>query len=179
MTTAEKLAQLDAHSARVLRCGGPKAVEKQHALGKRTAVNGLKLVDGYRHFYRGGTAGAPPLYPPGMGDKGHPGRRRGYRLRKIGTGARFLYTLRDFTARGGSLGEMHAAKIRKIMDMALEAAALWWACATSGGARIQGGGDALSGYGRFSTATPALPDVSRRSPPSWVPARAARSTPPP
>ena len=25
MTTAEKLAQLDAHSARVLRCGGPKA----------------------------------------------------------------------------------------------------------------------------------------------------------
>ena len=31
MTTAEKLAQLDAHSARVLRCGGPKAVETQRA----------------------------------------------------------------------------------------------------------------------------------------------------
>ena len=44
MTTAEKLAQLDAHSARVLRCGGPKAVEKQHALGKRTARERIELL---------------------------------------------------------------------------------------------------------------------------------------
>ena len=43
MTTAEKLAQLDAHSARVLRCGGPKAVEKQHALGKRTARERIEI----------------------------------------------------------------------------------------------------------------------------------------
>ena len=41
MTTAEKLAQLDAHSARVLRCGGPKAVESSTRWGSGRTVNGL------------------------------------------------------------------------------------------------------------------------------------------
>ena len=44
MTTAEKLTQLDEYSAHVLECGGPKAVEKQHALGKRTARERIEML---------------------------------------------------------------------------------------------------------------------------------------
>lgn len=115
----------------------------------------------------------------GMGDKDIPadGVVTGYG--KIDGRTVFVYA-QDFTAQGGSLGEMHAAKICKIMDMALEAGCPVVGLCDSGGARIQEAVDALSrAEWRFSTATPALPDVSRRSPSSWVPARAARSTPPP
>ena len=62
MTTAEKLAQLDAHSARVLRCGGPKAVEKQHALGKRTARERIELLMDTGTFTEVEPLCAPPLY---------------------------------------------------------------------------------------------------------------------
>lgn len=56
----------------------------------------------------------------GMGDKDIPadGVVTGYG--KIDGRTVFVYA-QDFTAQGGSLGEMHAAKICKIMDMALEA----------------------------------------------------------
>ena len=60
----------------------------------------------------------------------------------------FVYA-QDFTAQGGSLGEMHAAKICKIMDMALEAGCPVVGLCDSGGARIQEAVDALSGYGQI------------------------------
>lgn len=179
MTTAEKLAQLDAHSARVLRCGGPKAVEKQHALGKRTARERIELLMDTGTFTEVDRFVRHRCTAFGMGDKDIPadGVVTGYG--KIDGRTVFVYA-QDFTAQGGSLGEMHAAKICKIMDMALEAAAPWWGLCDSGGARHSGGGGCpVRAMGRFSTATPALPDISRRSPSSWVPARAARSTPPP
>ena len=166
MTTAEKLAQLDAHSARVLRCGGPKAVEKQHALGKRTARERIELLMDTGTFTEVDRFVRHRCTSFGMGDKDIPadGVVTGYG--KIDGRTVFVYA-QDFTAQGGSLGEMHAAKICKIMDMALEAPEFWrrWTPCPA--------------MGRFSTATPALPDVSRRSPSSWDPARAARSTPPP
>ena len=53
----------------------------------------------------------------------------------------------DFTSSGGSLGEMHAKKIWKVMDMAFEAQKPFIALNDSGGARIQEGVPALEGYG--------------------------------
>jgi acetyl-CoA carboxylase carboxyltransferase component len=70
----------------------------------------------------------------------------------------------DFTSRAGSLGEMHAKKICKVMDLALKAGAPFVGMNDSGGARIQEGVDALSGYGdiffRNSLASGVIPQIS-------------------
>ena len=55
----------------------------------------------------------------------------------------------DFTARGGTLGEMHAKKITKVMDLAMKAGAPCVGLNDSGGARIQEGIDALFGFGEI------------------------------
>ena len=148
VTTAEKLAQLDAHSARVLRCGGPKAVEKQHALGKRTARERIELLMDTGTFTEVDRFVRHRCTSFGMGDKDIPadGVVTGYG--KIDGRTVFVYA-QDFTAQGGSLGEMHAAKICKIMDMALEAGCPVVGLCDSGGARIQEAVDALSGYGQI------------------------------
>ena len=44
MSTADKLNLLEEKSAKILECGGPKAVEKQHALGKKTARERIDLL---------------------------------------------------------------------------------------------------------------------------------------
>ena len=50
---------------------------------------------------------------------------------------------------GGSLGEMHANKIVKVMRMALKYGCPFIALNDSGGARIQEGVDSLGGYARI------------------------------
>ncbi len=55
----------------------------------------------------------------------------------------------DFTVFGGSLGEMHSAKICKVMDMALESGCPIIGLHDSGGGRIQEGVDAKHGYGEI------------------------------
>jgi acetyl-CoA carboxylase carboxyltransferase component len=63
---------------------------------------------------------------------------------------RLVYAFaQDFTVVGGSLGEMHAAKICKVLDNALKVGAPVVGLNDSGGARIQEAVDALSGYGRI------------------------------
>lgn len=58
----------------------------------------------------------------------------------------FVYS-QDFTVLGGSLGEVHAQKICKIMDTAMDVKAPIISIHDSGGARIQEGVDSLGGYG--------------------------------
>lgn len=60
----------------------------------------------------------------------------------------YVYS-QDFTVLGGSLGEMHAKKICKVMDMALQNGVPVVGINDSGGARIQEAVDALSGYGNI------------------------------
>ncbi|HEY3476979.1 MAG TPA: carboxyl transferase domain-containing protein, partial [Anaerolineales bacterium] len=60
---------------------------------------------------------------------------------------RLVYVFsQDFTVFGGSLGEVHAEKICKIMDMAMKNGAPVIGLNDSGGARIQEGVVALGGY---------------------------------
>ncbi len=54
----------------------------------------------------------------------------------------------DFTVAGGSLGRVHAKKICDLMEYALKVGCPVVGFNDSGGARIQEGGDALSGYGQ-------------------------------
>jgi len=70
----------------------------------------------------------------------------------------------DFTVMGGSLGEMHAAKICKVMDLAVKIGCPLIGINDSGGARIQEGVDALSGYGeifyRNTMSSGVIPQIS-------------------
>jgi propionyl-CoA carboxylase beta chain len=54
----------------------------------------------------------------------------------------------DFTVGGGALGDLHAKKICDMMQFAMEAGMPVIGINDSGGARIQEGADALSGYGK-------------------------------
>lgn len=148
MTTSEKIAHLEAESARVLGCGGPKAVEKQHNLGKQTARERIEMLLDKGTFTEIDRFVRHRCTAFGMGEKDIPadGVVTGYG--KVNGRTIFVYA-QDFTAQGGSLGEMHAAKICKVMDMALEAGCPVVGLCDSGGARIQEAVDALSGYGQI------------------------------
>src|SRR4030065_619359 len=78
---------------------------------------------------------------------------------------RLVYVFsQDFTVFGGSLGEVHAAKICKIMDMAVKNGAPMIGLNDSGGARIQEGVVSLGGYAdiflRNTLASGVLPQIS-------------------
>src|SRR3990172_2887073 len=70
----------------------------------------------------------------------------------------------DFTVFGGSLGEVHAEKIVKIMDMAIKNGAPLVGINDSGGARIQEGVVSLGGYAeiflRNTLASGVIPQIS-------------------
>ncbi|GAA3966389.1 acyl-CoA carboxylase subunit beta [Actinomadura viridis] len=143
--------------------GDSAAVERQHALGKLTARERLDLlldegtfleIDMYRRRQGGGLrSGGRRPYTDGVitGSGEIFGRRV------------FVYA-QDFTVFGGSLGEAHAAKIHKLMDLALAAGAPLIALNDSGGARIQEGVVALNGYGgifqRHVRASGVIPQIS-------------------
>lgn len=70
----------------------------------------------------------------------------------------------DFTVLGGSLGEMHAKKICKVMELALQNGAPIIGLNDSGGARIQEGVASLGGYAdifyRNTLASGVIPQIS-------------------
>ncbi|RPJ28963.1 MAG: acyl-CoA carboxylase subunit beta [Chloroflexi bacterium] len=78
---------------------------------------------------------------------------------------RLVYVFsQDFTVFGGSLGEVHAEKICKVMDMAMKNGAPLIGLNDSGGARIQEGVVALGGYAdiflRNTLASGVIPQIS-------------------
>lgn len=144
----EKLAELKQLEEKVRAGGGPKRVQKQHEAGKLTARERLELLYDPGSFvemdmfvrHRATDFGMAEVEAPGEGVV------TGY-----GTvGGRLVYAYaQDFTVVGGSLGEMHAAKICKVMDLALKVGAPVVGLNDSGGARIQEGVVALDGYGKI------------------------------
>lgn len=65
----------------------------------------------------------------------------------------------DRTVLGGSLGEYHAKKICKVMDLAAKNGSPFVSICDSGGARIQEGVDSLGGYGEIFRRNVALSGV--------------------
>jgi acetyl-CoA carboxylase carboxyltransferase component len=143
--------------------GRREAVERQHGLGKRTARERLELLlddDSFteielyrRHQAHGMKIGENR--PATDGVVAGSGTIYGRRV--------FVYA-QDFTIFGGSLGQAHAAKIHKVMDMALANGAPLIGLNDSGGARIQEGVMALDGYGgifrRNVQASGVIPQIS-------------------
>jgi acetyl-CoA carboxylase carboxyltransferase component len=167
-------AELRAMSMRLLReereilhdqivAGPPAAVARQRALGKLTARERLGLLLDEGSFleiemYRRHQA-------VGLNGNGHRPHTDGV-IAGSGTigGRRVFVYAQDFALFGGSLGEAHAAKIHKTMDLALAAGAPLIALNDGGGARIQEGVAALNGYGgifrRNVQASGIIPQIS-------------------
>ncbi|MEL7647816.1 MAG: carboxyl transferase domain-containing protein [Sedimentibacter sp.] len=128
--------------------GGEKRIEKQHQQGKLTARERLNILFDEGSFIETGLFVKHRCVDFGMDCVDAPGEGvvTGY-----GTvDGRLVYAYaQDFTVLGGSLGGMHAEKIVAVMDMALKMGAPIIGLNDSGGARIQEGVDALSGYGKI------------------------------
>ena len=148
MTTKEKIIELERRSAEIIAGGGEKPIARQHGQGKYTARERIALLLDEGSFHEVDRFIRHRGVNFGIGEKEIPadGVITGY-----GTidGRQVFVYAQDFTVQGGSLGEMHAAKICKIMDMAIAAGAPVIGLNDSGGARIQEGIDALSGFGEI------------------------------
>lgn len=144
----ELITTLENKKAEILLGGGKAAIDKQHQSGKLTARERIFLLLDENSFEETDLFIEHRSTRFGMGEKKPPadGVVTGYGT--IDGRPVFVYS-QDFTVMGGSLGEMHAQKICKIMDMALKVGAPIIAINDSGGARIQEGIDSLSGYGQI------------------------------
>ncbi len=143
--------------------GGAKRVEAQHAKGKLTARERVELLLDEGSFEEFDTFVAHRCTDFGMQQN-----------RPYGDGVvtgwgtvngRQVYVFsQDFTVLGGSVSATHAAKICKIMDMAVQNGAPVIGINDSGGARIQEGVDSLAGYGevfaRNIKASGVVPQIS-------------------
>ncbi len=141
----DRLEQLRRLRAEAQLGGGPERIAQQHAKGKLTARERLELL-----LDKGSFREVDPFVTTRVTDFGLAERR--YLGDGVVTGwgtidGRLVYVYaQDFTVLGGSLGEGHARKIVKIMDMAMKNGAPIIGLNDSGGARIQEGVLSLGGY---------------------------------
>ena len=160
-----KIEQLNQMRLQSAAGGGPDRVEKQHKSGKLTARERLDLLldpGSFREMdafvvHRERNFGMDEPDKQFLGDSVVTG---------WGTiSGRLVYVFsQDFTVMGGSLSEVHAEKICKIMDMAMKNGAPVIGLNDSGGARIQEGVVSLGGYAdiflRNTLASGVIPQIS-------------------
>jgi propionyl-CoA carboxylase beta chain len=147
-TTAGKLADLDRRLDEAVHAGSAKAVEKQHAKGRKTARERIALLFDEGSFveldelarHRSTAFGLEKKRPYGDGVV------TGY-----GTidGRQVCVFSQDFTVFGGSLGEVYGEKITKVMDLAIKTGCPIIGINEGAGARIQEGVVSLGLYGEI------------------------------
>jgi propionyl-CoA carboxylase beta chain len=157
------LQQLETRRAEARLGGGQPRIDAQHAKGKLTARERIELLldeDSFEEYdmfvtHRCVDFGMAASKPRGDGVVTGWGTVNG----------RMIYVFaQDFTVLGGSVSETHAAKICKIMDMAMQNGAPVIGINDSGGARIQEGVSSLAAYGevfqRNIEASGVVPQIS-------------------
>ncbi len=160
---AKKLEELNKKKEIVSKAGGIKRIEKHHASGRMTARERME------YFFDEGTFIELDAFIQhrctnfGMEKEELPAESVITGYGKVE--GRLVYAFaQDFTIFGGSLGEMHAKKICKVMDMALKVGCPLVGLNDSGGARIQEGVDSLSAYGdiffRNTRCSGVIPQIS-------------------
>jgi propionyl-CoA carboxylase beta chain len=162
-THESKLDRLRERKSRAEEGGGRARTERQHQTGKWTARERVEffLDDGtFEEFdqlvvHRSRDFDLDKQLYPGDGVvTGH----------GLVDGRRVFVFAQDFTVFGGSLSETHAAKICKILDMAMRVGAPVVGLNDSGGARIQEGVVSLGGYAdiflRNTLASGVVPQIS-------------------
>jgi acetyl-CoA carboxylase carboxyltransferase component len=145
MTTDPRIQKLHDMRAEAKLGGGQERIDRQHAKGKLTARERVeRLLDP-------GTFRELDMFVThrtlGFGIE-----EQKYLSDSVVTGwgkvdGRLVYVFsQDFTVFGGSLGEVHAEKVCKIMDLAMKNGAPIVGLNDSGGARIQEGVVSLAAY---------------------------------
>jgi propionyl-CoA carboxylase beta chain len=162
-TSAGKLADLTRRHEEAVHAGSARAVEKQHAKGKKTARERIDMLLDEGSFveldelarHRSTNFAQQQNRPYGDGV-----------ITGYGTvdGRPVCVFAQDFTVFGGSLGEVFGEKIVKVMDMALRTGCPIVGINDSGGARIQEGVVSLGLYGdifyRNVQASGVIPQIS-------------------
>ncbi|MGW3094501.1 acyl-CoA carboxylase subunit beta [Streptomyces sp. NPDC001102] len=158
-----RVAELEAIRVRAVAGPCEEATQAQHAKGKLTARERIALLLDAGSFqeveqlrrHRASGFGLEAKKPHTDGVITGWGTVEGRTV--------FVYA-HDFRIFGGALGEAHAAKIHKIMDMAVAAGAPLVSLNDGAGARIQEGVSALAGYGgifqRNTKASGVIPQIS-------------------
>ncbi len=148
MSEDKKVLDLQSRKEKLYYGGGMNAIEKQKAMGKLTARERIVALLDENSFQEYDIFVQHDAKDFGMQSKELPGDGV-----IIGTGTvcgkPIAIFAQDFTVAGGSLGFMHARKITKIMDYALNMRMPLIGINDSGGARIQEGVNALAGYGEI------------------------------
>ncbi len=163
MMVKDKIKALKQKSETIRQMGGDNKISAQHEKGKLTARERLYLLFDEGTFreidmfvkHRSTNFNMSSTEIPADGVVTGHGLVNGRPV--------FVYA-QDFTSLGGSLGEQHAAKIVKIMDLAMKAGVPVVGMNDSGGARVDEGIDSLKGYGdiffRNSRASGVIPQIS-------------------
>ena len=163
MSDNQKIEQLRKKRAEGRLGGGKARIEAQHKKGRLTARERIDLLLDKGSFREIDAFVTHRENNFGLGDKKFLGD-------SVVTGwgtvdNRLVYVFsQDFTVFGGSLGDAHAKKIVKIMDMAVKNGAPIIGINDSGGARIQEGVVSLGGYAdiflRNTLASGVIPQLS-------------------
>ena len=162
-TVEERIDELRKRRKAALIPGGKDAAQKQHDRGKLSARERVELLMDRGSFVETDPLAVHRSHDFGMDRKRPPGDGvvTGY-----GTvdGRKVFVASQDFTVFGGSMGEVHAQKVCKVMDLATATGAPFVQINDSGGARIQEGATSLAGYGyifeRNVRASGVIPQIS-------------------
>ena len=158
-----KMEDLEKRRKTAQAAGGPERIEKQHASGKLTARERMEALFDDDTFVEINDMISSRATDFGMDKKKKPGDGVVTGYGKIHGRIAFASS-QDFTVGGGSLGEAHAMKICRAMDMAMEVKAPFISINDSGGARIEEGIDSLAGYAdifyRNTIASGVIPQIS-------------------
>jgi propionyl-CoA carboxylase beta chain len=143
--------------------GGAERIERQHDAGKLTARERVSLLLDEGSFQEMDKLVVHHSHDFGMEKKRIPGDGVVSGFGRIDGRQVFVFA-QDFTVFGGSLSGANAAKIVKIMDLALKVGAPIIGLNDSGGARIQEGVASLGGYAdiflRNVLASGVIPQIS-------------------
>jgi acetyl-CoA carboxylase carboxyltransferase component len=163
MTDNEKILALREKRAQSHAGGGAERVQTQKDKGRNTAYERLDILLDAGSFREIDAFVEHRSSNFGLDKKKFPGD-------SVVTGwgtvdGRLVYVYsQDFTVLGGSLSEVHAQKIIKIMQMAMKSGAPMIGLNDSGGARIQEGVESLAGYAEIflnnTMASGVIPQIS-------------------
>ncbi|MGB9808361.1 MAG: carboxyl transferase domain-containing protein, partial [Thermosulfidibacteraceae bacterium] len=163
MGIEEKLKELQQLNELAELGGGKDKVEKQHKEGKLTARERINILLDKGTFVEIDKFVVHRCTHFGMDKQKILGDGVVTGFGKIDGRTVFVFA-QDFTVFGGSLSEMHAKKICKIMDLAMKTGAPIIGLNDSGGARIQEGVVSLAGYAdiflRNVLASGVIPQIS-------------------
>jgi acetyl-CoA carboxylase carboxyltransferase component len=145
MSSSERNQNLRDRKAKTRLGGGSERIEAQHQKGKLTARERLDLLLDKGSFHETDAFVVHRTHDFGLDGQKYSGDSVVTGWGTIDGRLVYIYS-QDFTVLGGSLGEVHAGKICKIMDLAIKNGAPVIGLNDSGGARIQEGVVSLAGY---------------------------------